>query len=122
MALDGEDEVFSESTPEPSPVVFESLDVDDSSGVEVRLSFPFRSLVERLRESPLPLLIAEASTPSLLLALPMLGFVGRVSVVDDIDDDDDEEDVDDDTDVEVLNTWVTLSITLPLRILPIVLA
>ena len=122
MALDGEDEVFNESTPEPSPVVLESRDVDDSSGVEVRLSFPFRSMVERLRESPFPLLITEASTPSLLLALPMLGFVGRVSAVDDIDDDDDEEDVDDDTDVVVLNTWVTLSITLPLRMLPIVLA
>ena len=95
--------------------------MDDNSGVEVRLSFPFRSLVERLRESPLPLLITDPSPPSLLLVLPMLGLVGRVSEVD-IDDDDDEEHVGDDTDVVVLNTWVTLSITLPLRILPIVLA
>ena len=49
----------------------------------------------------------------------MFGLVGRASAVDDTDD---EADVGDDTEVVVLNTWVTLSITLPLRILPIVLA
>ena len=93
--------------------------MDDISGVEVRLSFPFRSLVERLFESPLPLLTADPSPLSLLLALPMFGLAGRASAVDDTDD---EADVGDDTEVVVLNTWVTLSITLPLRILPIVLA
>jgi len=98
--------------------------VDEISGVEVRLSFPFRSLAERLRESEFPQLTPEASPLSLLFALPILELLGRASVVDDDDvgEGDDEEEVGDDTDVVVLNTWVTLSITLPLRILPIVLA
>ena len=97
--------------------------MDEISGVEVRLSFPFRSLAEGLRESEFPLPTAEASPLSLLFALPILELLGRVSVVvDDVGEGDDEEEVDDDTDVVVLNTWVTLSITLPLRILPIVLA
>ena len=93
--------------------------MDDISGVEVRLSFPLSSLVERLFESPLPLLTADPSPLSLLLVLPMLGLEGRVSPVDDTDG---EAGVGDDTEVVVLNTWVTLSITLPLRMLPIVLA
>lgn len=97
--------------------------MDEISGVEVRLSFPFGSLAERLRESEFPLPTPEASPLSLLFALPILELLGRVSVVvDDVGEGDDEEEVDDDTDVVVLNTWVTLSITLPLRILPIVLA
>ena len=97
--------------------------MDEISGVEVRLSFPFGSLAERLRESEFPQLTPEASPLSLLFALPILELLGRVSVVDDdVGEGDDEEEVGDDTDVVVLNTWVTLSITLPLRILPIVLA
>lgn len=97
--------------------------MDEISGVEVRLSFPFGSLAERLRESEFPQLTPEASPLSLLFALPILELLGRASVVDDdVGEGDDEEEVGDDTDVVVLNTWVTLSITLPLRILPIVLA
>ena len=97
--------------------------MDEISGVEVRLSFPFGSLAERLRESEFPQLTPEGSPLSLLFALPILELLGRASVVDDdVGEGDDEEEVGDDTDVVVLNTWVTLSITLPLRILPIVLA
>ena len=80
-------------------------------------------MAERLRESEFPQLTPEASPLSLLFALPILELLGRASVVDDdVGEGDDEEEVGDDTDVVVLNTWVTLSITLPLRILPIVLA
>ena len=96
--------------------------MDEISGVEVRLSFPFGSLAERLRESEFPQLTPEASPLSLLFALPILELLGRASVVDDDVGEGDDEEVGDDTDVVVLNTWVTLSITLPLRILPIVLA
>ena len=46
-----------------------------------------------------------------------------VDVAGDIADDTDEGEVDDEPEeVVALNTWVTLSITLPLRMLPMVLA
>ena len=57
--------------------------MDEISGVEVRLSFPFGSLAERRRESEFPQLTPEASPLSLLFALPILELLGRASVVDD---------------------------------------
>lgn len=117
------------SPPEPIPVLeIELGDVEDNSGVEIRLSFDFKSLLVILFGSPTALLVADESPPSLLLELPILGRegFGWVVVVDAVVVEGGDETLDvvevDDTEVVALNTWVTLSITLPLRMLPIVLA
>ena len=65
------------SPPEPIPLLEMELgDVDDNSGVEMRLSFPFKSLLGMPRGSPPEILVADESPPSLLLEFPILGREG----------------------------------------------
>ena len=101
MALFAEEVVFKVSTPdEPSPLTHGLTDVDDISGVEVRLSFILRSFIVLVRGSPPALLVADESTISLLFVLPILGEDG-LGVVDGDDDDTDVGEVDDEAVVEL---------------------
>ena len=75
------------SIPKPGPT---PLEVDDISGVEVRLSLGLRSLVAVWRSSIPEFLVIMESTPSLLLAFPILVLLEGDEVVD---GDEDETDV-----------------------------
>ena len=59
---------------EPIPLLdIEVGDEDDTSGVEMRRSFTFTSLLAILRGSPPALLLPDGSPPSLLFEFPILG-------------------------------------------------
>ena len=101
MALFAEEVLFKVSTPEPRPLPLR--DVDDISGVEVRLSLILRSFIVHVRDSPPALLVAAKSTISLLFELPILGE-DEWWVVDGDDDNTDVDEVDDAEVVEELKT------------------
>ena len=82
MALVVEPTAFKVSEPDPTPPVLEVIDVDDISGVEVRLSLGLGSLVTLLRGSRPALLVADESPLSLLLAFPIIGLGEDCVVVD----------------------------------------
>ena len=87
MALFAE-ELPKGSKPEPPPVL---RDVDDISGVEVRLSFTFLSFPLPIPESITVLIGVDVSALSLLFTFPML-LEGNCVDNDDDGDEDDEDD------------------------------